>query len=36
MTLSARSRFSLAFSASRTLGRRVSDTSIPPHFDRHM
>ena len=36
MTLSARSRFSLSFSASRALRRSTSDTSIPPHFDRHM
>ncbi len=36
MTISARSRSSLAFSASRALRRRASDTYIPPHVDRHM
>jgi hypothetical protein len=33
---SARSRFSLAFSASRIFRRRASETSSPPNYDFHL
>lgn len=36
ITLSTRSHFSFAFSPSRALSRRATDTSMPPHFDRHV